>query len=110
MSKYPTSCFSPRERACIEYGKLIFEFESEFGEGGMCNPPLWDGDSRYMKHLMLKDLRAARERIFRCCLECRHCDVEAGYCLAYGLDGMNELRDYDEACFCERYEERRGDE
>lgn len=103
MSKHPTSELSPRDKACIEYGKLVGEFEEEFG--WLPNPCLWDGDYRAMKRVFLKDLREARERIFRDCCECAHEDAfdcttrNERLCDCYGF------KDY--APTCPHYEERR---
>lgn len=103
MSKHPTSDLSPRDMACIEYGKLVGEFEEEFG--WLPNPFLWDGDSRAMKRVFLKDLREARERIFRSCYNCKLlCRIGKDFACSIDEDYM--IWHHERACTCPHYEKR----
>lgn len=100
MSKHPTSELSPRDVACIEYGMKLDTALWCFGERDeLC--------SRYDVADAIKEARAARELIFRCCFECAHCDIEAGYCCKPGKEPCELTWQYDDACTCEHYEERR---
>ena len=91
MSKHPTSELTPRDIACIEYGRWVEAFEEDFE--WLQNPPLWDVDSRYMKRDMLKKMREARERIFRDCQLCAH----NGKCHTLGVTV------FPAACYCKNY-------
>ena len=105
MSKHPTSELSPRDRACIEYGKLVGEFEDYFG--WLPNPFLWDGDARYTKREFLKDLREARERIFR---ECDNCVHEDALDCTVRKERLIDCHGYRElAPTCRHYKERRAE-
>lgn len=102
MSKHPTSELSPRDRACIEYGRkreslMMIKFHTT---------PLFDYHLAW-RHEALRDARAARERIFLSCSECAYCDIEAMCCCKPGDEPSELSWQYEEACMCEHYEERR---
>lgn len=102
MSKHPTSELSPRDRACIKYGRwlaalrreLLIRHENIF--------------ARMYARYVIREAREARERIFRFCFECEHCEIEAGYCCKPGKEPRELTWQYEDACMCEHYEERRG--
>lgn len=107
MSKHTTSELSPRDIACIEYGRKYRALEAYCGEWLMESIPLEMKEERAAKRRLINELRAARERIFRCCFECEHCEIEAGYCFKPGEEPCELTWQYDDACTCEHYEERR---
>lgn len=100
MRKHHTSELSPRDRAIMEYGavhsSLMFYFSRRH------NHPFWG-----IAKESLRDARAARERIFRNCFDCEHCEIEAGYCFKPGEEPRELTWNYEEACTCEHYKERR---
>lgn len=102
MSKHPTSELSPRDMACIEYGKLIGVFETEFV--WLPNPVLWDRNFRAMKRAFLQDLREVRERIFRNCGNCAK--LKGDSVVGHGCEWKESICDGTEACTCPHYEER----
>lgn len=103
MSKHPTSELSPRDMACIMYGMEYSTMELYLGEGLRHNAPLDDKEGRAVKRKFIKQLREMRERIFRCCFECEHCDIEAGYCCKPGEEPSELTWQYEKACTCPHY-------
>lgn len=101
MSKHPTSYLSPRDIACIEYGRRLDVALWCFGERDeLC--------SRYEVADAIKEARAARERIFRECSDCVHGEDWASFCLCSNKEICYGGKiSHEKACTCEHYEERR---
>lgn len=98
MSKHPTSELSPRDRACIEYGRkreslMMIKFHTT---------PLFDYHLAW-RHEALRDARAARERIFAKCDMCLHRGNFGACGCAKGLLAIPQ----EKACTCPHYKERR---
>ena len=99
MSKHPTSELSARDMACIEYGRRLEDLL------GYYYP--------YRHHVKFESLcevldqcRAARNRIFRSCYECRHCDIECGFCDKTSPESRRLIWDDEYACACPHFTER----
>ena len=99
MSKHPTNELSPRDIACIEYGKALRHLRDEYVARH------YTYEYEYVEELIAK-CRAARERIFLFCFECRHCDIEAAECCKPGEEPRELTWQYEEACTCPHYKER----
>lgn len=100
MSKHPTSELSPRDIACIEYGRkreslMMIKFHTT---------PLFDYHLAW-RHEALRDARAARERIFRSCCKCGNSD--GTFCYIYSKEQREPIWPTEKACTCPHYKERR---
>lgn len=100
MSKHPTSELSPRDIAAMDYGCYHLYVLKWFK-----HRRTW-GNSFLRANI--KYAREARARIFRNCFDCEHCFVQAMYCCKPGEEPRELTWDYEEACTCTHYEERRG--
>lgn len=100
MSKHPTSDLTPRDLACIEYGRQL---EKLF----LIYYSFRNFNSIYHKGTLkkIKECRAVRERIFRLCGFCKHTGHGGSSWCEYA-QGYVHMRE-DLASICEHYEERR---
>lgn len=107
MSKHQTSALSPRDIACIEYGrKLEYLFLLYY--------PSRNDPSAYRDEVrkIVRKCREARERIFLSCEKCRYCKDFRGmvnYKEHYAC-AFHPFIPSDTAITCEHYRERRSHE
>lgn len=112
MSKHPTRDLSPKDIACIEYGKRLKELRSFYALRH--KPKTFNGSAeteRLLKEAHFHNTRRcvyrareARERIFRHCVDCR-------FSKSFSLSGwdcskVSERHGGNYACICPHYEER----
>lgn len=98
MSKHPKEKLTPRDLACIEYGKALRHLRDEYVARH------YTYEYEYVEELIAK-ARAARERIFR---ECDNCIHEDAFDCTIRKERLIDCYGYNElAPTCEHYEERR---
>lgn len=102
MSKHPTSELSPRDIAAMDYGHQYMRAINAFKQRNFA-------PHSYRRFIRdeIKIARESRACIFRYCFECEHCDIEAGFCCKPGEEPCELTWQYDDACTCEHYKERR---
>ena len=96
MSKHPTSDLSPRDMACIEYGRRLEDLLAYY--------------YRHRHYIYYENLyevvdrcRAARERIFRNCGNCAL--LRGDSVVGHKCEWKESIFDGTESCTCEHYKE-----
>lgn len=101
MSKLFYERLSPRDMACIEYGRKLAELDYVRTQSFQ---PFWDYELE-MRRDALDAARAARNRIFRLCGFCKHTGHGGSSWCEHAQDYVHMKEDL--ACTCPHYEERR---